>query len=182
MKNIRFYVMIFIYLIFFVHHVFAQNLELNDIQNAEAGSTVEFTLSINNAPNEVKALGFEIAYNPDILSFQSYELTQDFQNKLDDFQGNNKGDGIIIFGGYSSSQIIEQGENALILTLSFTVLTTGNGMVSLQNPVDDFKGWSVKNASINQKAVGLEDINGDGKLGLAEAIYLLQIITGFNQK
>jgi len=180
MKIRTFYFMVFIFFIFIGHQVFAENLVLNDIQNAEVGSTIEFTLTMNDAPNEVKAFGFEIAYNSDILSYQSYELAQEFQNRLDYFDDNKKSDGIIIFGGYSSGKKIEKNENGLLLTLSFTVLKSDNGMVSLQSLIDNFKGWSIKNGRFNQESVGFEDINNDGKLGLAEVIYLLQIVTGIN--
>jgi len=181
MKIRTFYNMVFIFLIFFSHQVFAENLVLNDIHNAEVGSTIEFTLTINNAPNDVKAFGFEITYQPDILSYQSYELAEDMDNRLDNFEGNNKGNGIIIFGGYSSSQKIEEGESDLLLTLSFTVLKNENVMVSLQGLIDNFKGWSVKNGRVNYVSVGFEDINRDGELGLPEVIYLLQVLSGFNR-
>jgi len=171
--------MVFFGCFFFVQQIFAANLELSDIQNAQVGSTVKFTLTINDSPNEIKAFGFEVAYNPEILSYQSYEFGQTFDNRFDEIKGNLKVNGIIIFGGYSSSQKIEQGESGILLTLSFTVLQDKKDTIILQNLLDNFKGWSVKNGLFNQTSVALEDIDNDGKLGLAEVIYLLQIMSGF---
>jgi hypothetical protein len=162
-----------------VQHVFAENLELNDLKNIQTGRTVEFNLTINNAPNEVGAFGFEIAYNPEIFSYQSYEIGQTFKNRFDNIEGNQKENGILIFGGYSSSQRIEQGESGILLTLSFNVLKAEKDTIVIQKLIDNFKGWSVRNGLFNQESVGLEDIDNDGKLGLAEVIYLLQILSGF---
>jgi len=158
--------------------VFAENLELNDIQNAREGSIVKYTLTFNSAPNRVGAFGFEIAYNPNMLSYQSYELAEGFQDRFDFFQGNKKENGLLVFGGYSTSQKIESGESGALLIITFTVVNTSHDTITLQNLKDDFKNWSVKNGHFNPQSAILEDIDNDGKLGLAEVIYLLQKMTG----
>jgi len=179
MKIKTFYALVICCCIFFVQHVFAENLELNDIQNAQTGTTVEFNLTINHAPNAVGAFGFEIAFDQEILSYQSYEIGQTFENRFDNIEGNQKEKGILIFGGYSSGQKIEQGESGLLLTLSFKVLKAEKDTIKIQSLIDNFKGWSVKNGLFNQESVSLEDIDHDGKLGLAEVVYLLQVMSGF---
>jgi len=166
--------------IFFVQKVFAENLSLNDIQNAQQGSTVDFSLTINNAPNEVGAFGFKISYNPDILSYQSFELAAAYKDRFDLFNGNMTEKGKIVFGGVMSSQKIAPGESGVLLTLSFTVVKSENDILSLDSLKDHFKGWSVKNGLFNQDSVGFEDIDSDGKVGLADVIHLLQIVSGFN--
>jgi len=180
MKIKTLYLMLCFCCVVFVQQIFAENnLELNDIQNAQKGSTVEFNLTINNAPNEVGAFGFEIAFNPDVLSYQSYELGEGFKNRFNQFDDNVVDDGTVRFGGLSSNQKIQQGETGLLVTLTFSVLKTEKDTIILQNLIDQFKGWSVKNGLFNQEALGYEDINNDGKVGLAEVIHLLQLMSGF---
>jgi hypothetical protein len=167
----------------YVQQVFAEtSLEFNDILDSQIGENVEFNLKINNAPNEVGALGFEIVYNPNILSYQSYELGQGFKDRFDIFYGNKKKDGMLIFAGIIADQKIQQGESGLLLTVSFTVLKSDRDTVTLQNLKDHFTGWSVKNGLFNQKTLGYEDINNDGNIGLAEVVHLLQIVSGFNSR
>jgi hypothetical protein len=164
-----------------VQHVFAENnLELNDIQNAQKGSNVEFNITINNAPNEVGAFGFEIVFNPDILSYQSYELGEGFKNRFNQFDDNVIGNDTIRFGGLSSNKKIRKGESGLLVTLTFTVLKADKDTITLQNLIDHFKGWPVKNGLFNQESLEYEDVNDDGKAGLAEVIHLLQLMAGFN--
>jgi len=43
------------------------NLAMND-QRGNKGDTITFTLSVNGAPNEVAAFGFDVNFNPRILT------------------------------------------------------------------------------------------------------------------
>jgi len=182
MKSKTNYFIVFLFIMIMCQQVFAENLELNDITNATPESIVTFELTLNDAPNVVQAMGFDITFNPGILSYRGYELNQTCQDRFDSFDANLIGNNVIRVGGFrnSAGTKIQPGDSLQIMSLSFTVLKSGNDSLHLHNLKDHFKDWSVKDGSISIKtSMGYEDVNNDGQVGLAEVIHLLQIVTGF---
>ena len=156
----------------------AEELEL-DIKSAEAGQTVVFTISVNNAPNLVLAFGFRVLFDGNCLTWQSLtvgDLTQDFA-KLDPATGDPTGaivanepwPGTLIVGGATAfpENGIQQGETGVLATLTFTVdsccstaLTFSELNSHLAPPSADHV-WTTKNGQFFCGDVDLDGINDD---------------------
>ncbi|KPA12531.1 secreted protein containing Cellulosome anchoring protein, cohesin region domain protein [Candidatus Magnetomorum sp. HK-1] len=164
----------------FIQQSFAETLELND-NTAELDNTVVFELMVNNAPNIVGSFGFEIEYDPEILSFQGFEEGSLIKDRYNIFDVTTPSHGIIRIGGLTSNskQKIQQNESGVLVLMRFTVLKNSNDVLKLQKLIDHIKDWSVKNGHLSVSQSSYEDINKDGKAGLAEVIHLLQLMSGF---
>ncbi|MBF0450236.1 MAG: hypothetical protein HQK75_06005 [Candidatus Magnetomorum sp.] len=178
--------LMFIYIFFllihsgFVQSSYCENLELNDT-SADIGQMVVFELSLNNAPNVVSALGFDIEFNPEILAYQSYEQGTLIKNRCDFFNVTTPEQGKLRIGGVisTSDHKIQVDESGVFMLVTFKVLKNSNDLITLIDLKDDIKNWSVKNGIFGENTSQYEDINNDGKIGLAEVIHLLQIVSGF---
>jgi len=169
-------IFVFIYTGTFIQYSFAENLELNT--NAyTSGNTIIFDLKINNAPNDVKAFGLKIEFNPEILSYVSWEQEDQIKNRFNYFDCNPQNGLLTIGGGTIDS--IKAGESINLVSLNFNILKNQNDTLRIVNLVDNFKNWTVKDGVIKNSQSSYEDVNQDGKVGLAEVINLLQIVSGF---
>jgi len=164
----------------FMRQSHCENLELSD-NFASIHQTVVFELKLNDAPNIVSSMGIDISYDTTILSFQSYEKGELATGRFDFFDVNEPEKGTIRIGGTisSSTNKIQVGESGTLVKLSFTVISTNTTSLQLINLKDNVRDWSIKNGFLGEKISQYEDIDNDGKVGLAEVIYLLQVVTGF---
>jgi hypothetical protein len=130
-----------------------ENLVLSDA-SGEINQTVVFELTINNAPNTVSAMGLDLSYNPDILSFQSYEIGG-LVSRFNVINAAENSDGIVRIGGVSltAANQIQKGESGLLIKLSFNVLSNNSTTLQLLELFDHFKGWSVKDGLFNSPSV-----------------------------
>ncbi|VEN75122.1 exported hypothetical protein [Candidatus Desulfarcum epimagneticum] len=131
----------------FCQTCFSEDLELTTEQTDE---TFTVTISMNGAPNNVKAFGFDVWYCEDSLEYQKYEkggLTQQFDAGGDDymFESNRIGQHIRV-GGYNASRPIASGTSGAIVKLFFNITAhTAECDISLHNLTDDISQWSYQN-------------------------------------
>ncbi len=110
-------------------------------------NAVSITVEISLASNKVDALGFDVQYNADCLSFSGYErggLTTEFTQ----FACNEVSDGLVRCGGLDINDGIAQFANGSLATINFTVTAVGLDepdeavTLDLQSLVDDIVDWS----------------------------------------
>ena len=120
----------------------AADLNLDDQPCAAVGNSVTFTVTVDNAPNQVAALGFDVTYDNTILQFDSYEggaLVANF-----DFFKAAHPDNLIRVGGFEAgADNIPAGATGTLVFLTFTVLAEGSTDLVFLNLKDDMKeGWT----------------------------------------
>ncbi len=128
-----------------------------------SGSLVTVPVRIQNAPNDVSSLGFEVTV-PSMLTYSTFEwgeLVGDFEY----FECTTPTDGIIRCGGFKSTGGISEGESGDVVNLQFEVDVECNDVyqLGLQNLIDDFSGWSASPGIFDCERCSC-DVNGDGNI------------------
>ncbi len=143
------------------------------------GATVTVPVRIQNAPNLVNSLGFEVTYNTAIMDYVGYSREECVTN-FDYFDVNEKQNGLLVVGGFEAGpDVIPQGANCVVVYLEFIVLTVEPGEISplaeLQNLVDDMVDWSTSGACFTVVAC---DVNSDGDITPQDALCAFQKYLG----
>ncbi|UCG11921.1 MAG: hypothetical protein JSU72_15590 [Deltaproteobacteria bacterium] len=124
----------------------AAALNLND-QWGDKGSTVTFEVSVDTAPNEVEAFGFEVRYDSSVLRYQGYTtgwLTLEF----DFVDANNASPGAVRVGGFEAGgEKIEQGDSGTLVSLTFEVVGHDDCQIRLSRLRDNIKTWSTRHGN-----------------------------------
>ncbi len=153
-----------------------------DITSAdgESDEIVVHTVRIQNAPNEVVSLGFEIVYDSDLLTYTGFQTDaqSDFAD-FDYFDCNESSAGVILCGGYEyGDDTIAPGADTSIIDLEFSVDESTcrdgfeSGIIGLQNTVDDIAGWSMSHGCFR---CGVScDVSGDGLCTPVDALCRIQ--------
>ena len=109
------------------------------------GSTIIVPFRINEAPNDVRALGVDLLYNIDVLEYVDFETSSDL-SEFDNINVNMIGDTLIVGGYEAGSDYIEFGESADVVNLEFVVgeceVGTKYQIGILNNTVDDVTDWT----------------------------------------
>ncbi|MEW6381467.1 MAG: cohesin domain-containing protein [bacterium] len=117
-----------------------QNLIINN-QKGNQKESVMFTVSVKNAPNAMQSFGFEVHYDHQILEYTRYERGKAVE-KYKFFDCLQAEPGVVRCGGFTGSAgKISAGQSGEIVNLYFRKINCRNTTLSLQNPVDDLKGW-----------------------------------------
>jgi len=132
------------------------NLIINDIQ-LKPGTIIAVPVIIDN-PFNIKAFGFDILFESEILEFVGVvrtELLKDF-NEVD---GNEISQGVLRVGGYSSEPIRSHSPGALIrLIFKVTGETEEPCPFLITNTVDDLENASFQNRTYMRKKIRRKEI------------------------
>lgn len=116
-------------------------------------------LQIKNAPSDVRAMGFEIWFDPDVLVFEKYDRNDLMSRGFAIFGSNVVRPGKLRMGGIQSGKTpISQGVSGEMLTLHFKVIGSGEPNFSIMKKVDDLETWATRVSSCKE---------GDDFAGLA---------------
>lgn len=124
----------------------AAQLELDD-QTGQLGDRVTFTLSVNNAPNEVSSLGVDIGFNQSVLEFQSADFSGTLLEGWSFKQVSNPLPGVLRLGGFTVVDAIEAGESGDLVKLEFEVIGTEDCPLPLSALRDGIAGWTTKDGT-----------------------------------
>jgi len=129
---------------------YGASLEM-DTQKAAKGETVTFTVSVNNAPNQVAAFGFDISFDPAVLQYKSHEKGSLIQSGFSLFDANEISAGQLRIGGLDfGGSPIQQGSSGILARLTFQVLQNKSCEVQFTDLKDDFRTWSPKNGQFEK--------------------------------
>lgn len=121
---------------------YGQNLMINN-QKGNQKETLMFTVSVKNTPNSVQSFGFEVHYDPQILEYIRYEKGK-IAEGYKFFDCVQIKPGLLRCGGFTDRvKNIPAGQSGEVVNLYFQKLNCRNTILSLQNLVDDLKGWKV---------------------------------------
>lgn len=120
----------------------ALEISCGDCANAVIGSQISCTVSLNSTPEEVESFGFDLLYDPDVLSYISFTRGALTQDRFDYLGINEKTSGHLRIGGaelYSNPLPVNTSGEFLLLT--FQVKANGDCGSIFSNLADDFGCW-----------------------------------------
>jgi len=124
----------------------AEQLELDD-QAGGMGSYVIFTLSVNNAPNDVDSLGVDIGFDQNMLQYVNADFTGSLMDSWSFKDVSNPDPGVLRLGGFTTVDAITAGTSGTLVKITFTVIGDQNCQLPLSNLVDGIAGWTTKDGS-----------------------------------
>jgi hypothetical protein len=135
-------------------------------------------VEVNIAPNDVRAFGFDVAFDDTKLLFQGFtpgELTEQF----DQLGVNEIGPGRLRIGGYEAGDApIAADTVGTLVHLTFTVkegvAIPEDIPLDLQNLVDDIVPFSTSGGCITTGCAHDGDVNGDGEITPGDALRCFQ--------
>ncbi len=140
----------------------AADLELDD-QEGQLEGQVTFTLSVNNAPNEVTSLGVDIGYDHTVLEYVGG--TGDFSGTLLEpwsfKQVSNPAPGLLRLGGFTVQDAIAPGASGNLVKLAFVVIGTADSQLPLSELKDGIAGWSTKDGTFTYLLPTITGVNPD---------------------
>lgn len=126
------------------------HIEVSAIRDT-MGESITFVVSVKEAPSRVRALGFDVIYDPKVLRYSGYakgELVTNF----DMFDASKIKDGLIRAGGFEArDDFIAQGRSGELLRLKFHVTGKGKTGIQLVALKDNISSWGVKEAQFQKK-------------------------------
>jgi hypothetical protein len=139
-----------------VGNAMAADLELDD-RSGCTGSQVTFTLSVNNAPNEVASLGVDIGFDQSVLQYVSADFTGTLLEGFDFKQVNVPSAGVLRLGGFEAGgDSIVAGANGALVKLTFNVIGEQDHPLPLSALKDDITGWTTKDGSFTHVCFAIE--------------------------
>ena len=139
-----------------VGNAMAADLELDD-RSGCTGSQVTFTLSVNNAPNEVASLGVDIGFDQSVLQYVSADFTGTLLEGFDFKQVNVPSAGVLRLGGFEAGgDRIVAGANGALVKLTFNVISDQGHPLPLSALKDDITGWTTKDGSFTHVCFAIE--------------------------
>jgi hypothetical protein len=150
------------------------DIEIGDSAGG-CGKTLSVPVKIKNAPNEVKALGFDVTYDSAILTYTGFSkgsLTQNFGDPLGDFDVNLVAPGVLRCGGYRSVNGIAADASGSVVFLKFKIAADcDESELQLANLEDDINGWSFAAGKFTPVVCGsFGDVNGDSEITPQDAL------------
>ncbi len=118
---------------------------------ADKGQRITFVLTIDKAPNQVRALGFDVVYDPKVLKYSKY-VKGELVKKFDMFDASKIKDGQVRVGGFEArDDLIMAGKSGELVRLEFQVTGKGNSGLQLVRLKDDISLWGVESAQTSRQ-------------------------------
>ncbi|MBI9076570.1 MAG: hypothetical protein JEZ02_14280 [Desulfatibacillum sp.] len=106
------------------------------------GTSLTATLGVQNAPSGVRAMGYEIWFNPAVLKFEKYERTGLMNKGFAMFGANVVKPGKLRMGGIEAGITpLATGANGDLFILHFKVIGQGTPDFGFRNFKDDIQDW-----------------------------------------
>lgn len=119
------------------------HIRINTLFN-DKEQKVTFVLLIDKAPNQVRALGFDLVYDPRVLKYSTY-VKGELVKKFDMFDASKIKEGQLRVGGFEArDDLIVAGKSGELVRLDFQRAGKGDIAVQLIGLKDDISAWSVE--------------------------------------
>ena len=143
------------------------------------GGTVTIPVRIQNAPNEIDSLGFEVTFIPTLLSYTGFTRGPLVENFVF-FDVANPEPGLIRIGGFEVGEdTIAAGASGDVVYLNFEVIqctASASYPLDLQELKDDLAGWPTSGGCFQCGCNG--DVNGDGEITPMDALCAFETYLG----
>ena len=117
---------------------FAQQVRVNS-QTGKVGESITFTVSLHKTTQSIDAMGFILAYDPQVLRYSGTFTKGQLVEGFDFFDIYERQPGLIHVGGFTTQKAIVKGGTGNLAYLTFTVLTANNTDVRIVRAVDDLR-------------------------------------------
>jgi hypothetical protein len=124
----------------------AADLEL-DSQSGSVGGQVVFTLSVNDAPNDVASLGVDIGFDDTVLTYVSADFAGTLLENFDFREISNPSAGVLRLGAFEAQDPFTTGSSGSLVTLTFDVIDCQDIPLPLSDLVDDISTWTTQDGS-----------------------------------
>jgi hypothetical protein len=119
------------------------NIEIDTVFNKKDKNTAVI-LSIKNAPNTVRSLGFDVVYDPSALTYSNYTKGS-IAESFNMFDANKIKDGLLRVGGFViADDVISAGDSGELIILNFKAVKKGKFKIEIKNLQDDISSWTVE--------------------------------------
>ena len=137
------------------------------------GGTVSIAVRVQNAPNQVSALGFDLSFPNSVLTYTGFTKGSSVES-WSQFNATDQGGGLLRVGGFTTKNEISAGTSATLVYLKFTVAggCEGGHKLDFQKVVDDIGNWTHSHGCFD--CTFTCDINGDGEITPADALCAFQ--------
>jgi hypothetical protein len=152
--------------------------------SGQDGKTIAIPVRIQNAPNEVAALGFDVSYDTSVLQFVSADFTGTLLEGFSFKDVSSPSLGLLRVGGFTVADPIAAGTSGDVVYLTFEVTCTEctSSKLELDNLVDQIVGWDTSDGCLLACCRCSGDVSGDGVITPLDALcafetYLLRCPT-----
>jgi hypothetical protein len=159
----------------------ADDGDLNIVDSsAPCGGSVSVPVRIQNAPNTVNALGFEVTYDSAMLTYTGFKkgpLAVNFADPVGDFDVNPYSPGAIRIGGYHFLDGIAPGAGGVLVYLKFDIAAEcDSSVLEIAALTDDIGSWTATSGSFTPGSVTVcdGDVNDDGDITPADALCVFE--------
>ena len=144
------------------------------VDYANTGEYIVALVKVQDAPNDVRAFGFDVVYNPEILDYQEAEtFAGDLVANFDRFGTNLIAPGRVRVGGFEAGDdLILTGVSGIVVKFEFNVIKPESCTVSPMKIVsqkDYIESWEAAAARISINCGTNGDTNKDGEITPADA-------------
>ena len=123
----------------------------------DSSNSITVVLSIDKAANPVRALGFDMAYDPKVVEYKGFHRGG-LTNKFDMFDAVKREDGLLRIGGFEAmNDFIQLGIGGDLITLDFQQISKGDFGFRLTGLKDDIASWIVNETQPTVPANGKEN-------------------------
>ena len=141
-------VFIFMFVFSLANSIWAKNVAPNITINklsSKNNKNVSFIISVKKTPNAVKAMGFDVVYDPKVLNYSNYKKGNLIKDSIV-FEAYKIKKGLIRVGGFMSGKnLIESKANGEIIKLNFKKIKKGDLKIKIKNLQDDISLWKKRN-------------------------------------
>lgn len=155
--------------------------QLEMVDQAACDGQVTFTLSVNDAPNEIECLGVDINYDQSLLEYLGADFSGTFMQDWSFKKVSNPNPGFLRLGGFTIQNAIAFGSSGLLVKLTFNVIGAQNCQLTLSNLEDGLFGWTTKDGSFTYIApkTWYRDADGDGYGNPKDSVVACEEPAGF---
>lgn len=116
------------------------------------GEPLTVSLILENAPAEVRAMGYEVWFNPEVLTFEKYERGEFLRRGFRMFGANVVARGKLRMGGIEpGGNPIKKGDSGELAVLTFKVIGPGDPAFSIREVKDHLKAFDAVISDCTEK-------------------------------
>ncbi len=149
------------------------DLEIDD-QIIMEEDVVSFTVSINNAPNDLNDIQFDIQFDGSVLSFNDEFVKGELVTNFTSFDVNEISEGVLRVEGIST-QPVPAGSTGVLVNIKFTVNACKQTSLELVNLVIDLQGLSTKNGTLTCNETEEQMLSADFDVSITEGVAPLNL-------
>jgi hypothetical protein len=142
------------------------SIDIKD-SSGPCGGKVAIPIGIQNAPNAVGSIGFDVGFDSGILTYTGFDKGP-LSESFDFFDVTKISDGLVRCGGFAAEELAEGSQGDLVY-LQFDIADKcHDSKLELRELKDDIGTWRASHGCFGMKCAG--DVNDDGEITPKDAL------------